>query len=145
MNKKNFILIGLVLVLAVIYAIHFTNWFRTETMSILCAERPARNGAAATRLFFSLGDDYELTEVKVVPLAALQADKHAQPVWHLVGDPSSDLVNTISYGQNIGGMTAAVEGSRAEPLQPGVTYRIFVTAGKIRGEHDFHIGVATGK
>ena len=102
----------------------------------------AQSGAPATQLFFGLGDDYELTEVKVVPLAALQTNKLAQPIWHLVGDPSSDSINTILYGQNIAGMNPAVAGSQAEPLQPGVTYRLFITAGKISGQHDFHIGAA---
>ena len=37
-------------------------------------------------------------------------------------------------------MDPAVEGSRPEPLQPGVTYRLFVAAGKIKGQHDFQIG-----
>jgi len=34
----------------------------------------------------------------------------------------------------------AIEGARPEPLQPGVIYRLFVTAGKIRGQHDFQLG-----
>jgi hypothetical protein len=39
-------------------------------------------------------------------------------------------------------MDPAVEGARPDPLQPGVIYRLFVTAGKVRGQHDFHIGAA---
>jgi hypothetical protein len=93
-------------------------------------------------LIFGLGDYYSLTEIKVVPLAALQTDKLAQPVWHLVSDSGSDDVNLFSYGQRINGMDPAVEGARPDPLQPGVIYRLFVTAGKVRGQHDFHIGAA---
>jgi hypothetical protein len=143
MNKKNFMLIGLVLVLAGVYATFFTDWFRPKTILIFHTPRPvrsARSGPAATQLIFGLGDYYSLTEIKVVPLAALQTDKLAQPVWHLVSDEGSDDVNKFSYGEKINGMDPAVEGARPEPLQPGVTYRLFVAAGKTRGQHDFQIG-----
>ena len=101
MKIKNFILVGLVLVLAVVYAVYFTDWFRPNTIHISSTSRPVRTVRAfragrpgapsrpirpgATQLFFDLKDDYELTELKVVPLAALQTNKLAQPVWHLVG------------------------------------------------------------
>jgi hypothetical protein len=146
MNKKYFMLIGLVLVLAGVYAAFFTDWFRPKTILISHTSRPARSarsGSATTRLSFSLGDYYSLTEVKVVPLAALQTDKLAQPVWHLVSDSGSDDVDQFFYGQKINGMDPAVAGARPEPLQPGVTYRLFVAAGKVRGQLDFHIGAAS--
>jgi hypothetical protein len=140
MNKKNFMLVGFALVLAAVYVIYFTDWFRPQTIQIFNTSRPARTGAAANPLIFGLGDYYSLTEIKVVPLAALQTDKLAQPVWHLVSDEGSDDVKQFFYGQRIRGMDPAVEGTRPDPLQPGVIYRLFVTAGKARGQHDFHIG-----
>jgi hypothetical protein len=142
MNKKNFMLVGFALVLAAVYVIYFTDWFRPQTIQIFNTSRPARTGAAANPLIFGLGDYYSLTEIKVVPLAALQTDKLAQPVWHLVSDEGSDDVKQFFYGQRIRGMDPAVEGTRPDPLQPGVIYRLFVTAGKARGQHDFHIGAA---
>jgi hypothetical protein len=140
MKKKDFMLIGLVLVLAAIYAVFFTDWFRTKTILISHTSRSMRVGAATGRIIFGLGDYYSLTEIKVVPLAALQTNKFAQPVWHLVSDEGSDDVNHFVYGQKINGMDPAVAGTRAEPLQPGVTYRLFVAAGKIKGQHDFQVG-----
>jgi hypothetical protein len=142
MNKKNFMLVGFALVLAAVYVIYFTDWFRPQTIQIFDTSRPARTGAAANPLIFGLGDYYSLTEIKVVPLAALQTDKLAQPVWHLISDEGSDDVKQFFYGQRIRGMDPAVEGARPDPLQPGVIYRLFVTAGKARGQHDFHIGAA---
>ena len=151
MDKKNFFLIGLVLVLAGVYAVYFTDWFKTKTIHISCTSRPVRTfraartaqpGAATTRLIFSLQDDYELTEIKVVSLDALKTNKLAQPAWHLIGDPSSDSINLFTYGQKIDGMNPAVAGTQAEPLQPGVMYRISVTDGKIKGQLNFHIGAA---
>lgn len=143
MNKKNYILIAVVLVLAAAYVVYFTDWFRPKAIEI--TSRPVRTnptGPAPTQLIFGLNGSYSLTEVRVVPLAALQTDKLAQPVWHLVSDEGSDDVNLFSYGQKISGMDSAVEGLRPEPLQPGVTYRLFVTAGRAKGQHDFHIGPA---
>jgi hypothetical protein len=151
MNKKNYFLIGLVLVLAGVYAFYFTDWFKTKTIHISCTSRPVRAfrtartaqpGAATSRLIFSLQDDYELTEIKVVSLDALKTNKLAQPAWHLIGDPSSDSINLFTYGQTIDGMNPAVAGTRADPIQPGVMYRISITDGKIKGHLDFHIGAA---
>jgi hypothetical protein len=146
MNKKNFTLIAIALVLAGIYAVCFTGWFRPKTIHISHASRAirsarsARSGPAATRFYFGLGDYYHLTEVKVVPLAALQTNKLAQPVWHLISNSGSNDVKLFFYGEKIKGMDPAVGGSQPEPLQPGVMYRIYVAAGKFRGQHDFQLG-----
>jgi len=142
MKTKDFVLIGLVLVLAGFYAAFFTDWFRAKTILISHTTRPGRAGAASSRTIFGLGNYYSLTEIKVVPLAALQTNKLAQPVWHLVSDEGSDDVDHFVYGQKINGMDPAIAGARPEPLQPGVAYRIFAAAGKIKGQHDFHIGPA---
>jgi len=144
MNKKSYILTAIALVLAGVYVFCFTDWFRAKPIQIFDTKRPARlvgrNGTAADRVIFGLPDYYSLTEIKVVPLAALQTNRLAQPVWHLVSDEGSDDVREFFYGQKINGMDPAVEGSHPEPLQPGVMYRLFVAAGKIRGQHDFHLG-----
>ena len=34
-------------------------------------------------------------------------------------------------------MKPEVPGARAQPLQPGVKYRLFVTDGSAKGQHDF--------
>ncbi len=148
MNKKNYALIAITLVLAGVYVIYFTDWFKPKTIQIVSTSRPLRTnqtGPATDRLIFGLNDTYSLTEVKVVPLAELQTNKLAQPVWHLVSDSGSDDVNQFFYGEQIRGMDPALDGTRPEPLQPGVTYRIFVAAGKASGQHDFHIGAVAGK
>jgi hypothetical protein len=142
MNKKNIILVALALVLAGVYVVYFTDWFKPKIIQISHTSRPgrARNGGTpVVQLNFGLGDYYELTEIKVVPLAALETNKLAQPVWHLVSDSGSDSLDHFVYGQKIEGMDPAVEGSRPQKLQPGVTYRLFIAAGKIKGQHDFEI------
>jgi len=62
------------------------------------------------------------------------------PVWHLISDSNSVPVKVFSYGQGIRGMKPAVAGSRAQPLETNVAYRLLVTAGKAKGQHDFEIG-----
>lgn len=145
--KKNLFLIGIVLVLAASYIIFFTDWFHPKTIQISHTSRPmaGRNGSVVSRLTFGLGDDYELTEVKVVPLADWQTNKDVEPLWHLVSDEGSDDVNLFFYGETIGGMDTFVDGAKPKPLQSGVTYRIFVAAGKVKGWHDFQIGAAAAK
>ena len=157
MNKKSYFLIGLVLVMAGIYVVYFTNWFKTGSIGIFTTQLGARMSgppsarmtaragtvaASANFLTFGLDDYYELTEIKVVPLAELQTNALAEPVWHLVGDPSSDSIKSFTYAQSVEGMVPAVNGLQPEPLETGVLYRIFVTDGKLKGQHDFHLGPA---
>jgi hypothetical protein len=143
MNKKNFILIAVVLALAGVYVVCFTDWFKPKTIQISHTARPGRfrnrPGAAtnAPPLTFGLGGDYKLTEIKVVPLAALQTNPLAQPVWHLVSDSNSVPTSYFTYGQGIRGMKPEVPGVRPQPLQPNVTYRLLLQAGSLKGQHDF--------
>src|SRR5581483_5759364 len=118
-------------------------WFRSNhVIQISHTTRPerTRTGESAPRLMFSLGQDYELTEVKVVPLAGWQNNPQTAPLWHLVSDQGSDDINRFAYGEKISGMDPAVEGAMPEPLQPGVKYLLLVTAGKDKGQHPFQIG-----
>lgn len=144
MNKKNYTLIAIAVVLAGVYVVYFTNWFKPKIMLISSTSRAIRTaqntpaGTAPVRLFFDLGgNDYSLTDVKVVPLAEWQTDKLTQPVWHLVAEEGSDDVGQFYYGENISGMDPDVDGARPQPLKPGVKYRLFVAAGKVKGQLDF--------
>ena len=144
MNKKNYALIAIVLVLVGVYVICFTGWFKPKTIQISKVSRPVRTsptGATSDQVFFALDNDYSLTEVKVVSIAALQSNKLAQPIWHLASDAGSDDVGQFPYGQQINGMDSVVAGTEPEPLKPGVTYRLFVAAGRAKGQLDFQLGV----
>jgi len=148
MTKKNFILIAFALALAGVYVFFFTNWFKPQTIQIYHASRAMRGlrpGAAKSDILpitFGFQRELELTEVKVVPLAALQANKDTLPIWHLVSDSNSVPIKFFFYGERIRGMKPEVSGSRPEPLQTNIVYRLFVTAGSIKGQHDFQ---AVGK
>lgn len=146
MTKKNVTLILFAGVLAIVYAIWFTNWFQPATVKIFHTSRNLRpnlrrspGGGALPNLIFGVNRQLRFTELKVVSAAQLETNKNPVPVWHLVSDSNSVPVKQFFYGQWIGGMRPAVSGVRAEPLETNVTYRLFIAAGKIKGEHDFEL------
>jgi len=142
MTNKNRLLIAVALVLGVIYVCFFTEWFRPQTIHIAHTSRNLRSRSQPETpppLIFALNLPFKLTEIKVVPLAEWQANPHTLPSWHLVRDSDPEPVKIFTYGQPIRGMKPAVPGAQPQPLQPNVVYRLFVTAGKARGWHDFKI------
>jgi hypothetical protein len=143
MTKKNWLLVAVALVLGVVYVRYFTDWFRPQTIHIAHASRNLRARAqpanAPPPLSFSLNRQCRLTEIKVVPLAAWSSNQDVSPVWHLISDSNSVPVRMFAYGQGIRGMKPAVAKSRAQPLETNVAYRLFVAAGKAKGQHDFEI------
>jgi hypothetical protein len=147
MTKKNLVLVLFAIVLAAVYAIWFTDWFRPTTVKIFHTsrnlrpnlQRDPRVGGALPTLNFGINRQLRFTELKVVPLPGFETNKNVLPVWHLVSDSNSVPMKTFFYGQGIGGMRPAIKGVRAEPLQTNVTYRLLITAGKIKGQHDFEL------
>jgi hypothetical protein len=132
MTKKNLWLILVALGLATVYAIWFSDWFRPKTVGIFHTTRNLR-------LSFGLSRRTQMTELKVVSVAALETNKAALPVWHLISDSNSVPVQQFAYGQHIGGMRPAISGVRAEPLVPNVIYRMFITTHGAKGQHDFQL------
>ena len=151
MTKKETILVGLAVILAGVYLGCFTDWLKEKHIGIEHAVRPnvtvpSRRGnpgnpanPSAYTLTFSLGREYKLTSVKVVPAAGFPTNQNVSPLWHLVGDAKSAPTRFIVYGLPIAGMKPLVTGANAEPLATGVEYRLIVEAGGIKGEHNFKI------
>lgn len=139
MTKKNLFLISLALGLGTVYAIWFTSWFRPTTIKIAHTSRIARVGPrrGEAQLLFRVNQRMRFTELRVVPLAQYETNKNVVPVWHLVSESNSVPVQDFFYGQSIGGMHPAFKGVRPEPLETNVTYRLFVTAGRAKGQQDF--------
>ena len=144
MPQKQWFLVAITLVLAVIYACCFTGWFQHKEIHIASTNRAAlsrvRVEGMSGSVTFGLDGRYRLTEVKVVPLAAWQANPAVVPVWHLVGNRKSAPIKFFVYGENISGMKPVIAGAKAGPLEDRVTYRLFVSAGSVKGQHDFWIG-----
>jgi len=143
MTKNNQLLLVCLVMLASIYAIWFTDWFRSDSVIIFHTSRyqqiRSQLGGASPSLMFILNRQLKLTEIKVVPLAALQTNPAVLPLWHLVSGSNSVPKKSFFYGQPIRGLKPAVPGSLPQPLETNVTYRLFVMAGKIRAEHDFEL------
>lgn len=146
MTKKNLVLVLFAIALATVYAVWFTDWFRPATVKIFHTSRNLRmnfrrgaGGGALQNLQFGVNHELRFTELKVVPLAGYQTNKNILPLWHLVSDSNSVPRKIFYYGEPLGGMRPALKGVRPEPLETNVTYRLFVTAGKIKGEHDFEL------
>ncbi len=134
-------------VLAVVYAIYFTGWFQPKIIHIVSTNarvnrvsrgRSSPADSPTVPIIFKLGRPCKLTELKVVALDEWQTNKSCLPLWHLVaGTNSVPITRPFYYGDYLPGMKPEVSGLRAQPLQPGVQYRLFVTDGSARGEHDF--------
>ena len=144
MTKKNWLLVILALGLGTVYVIYFSDWFKPKTVRIFHTSRNLRpqlqQGGVLPSLIFGLSRPLKLTELKVVPLAAWQTNNNVLPVWHLVSASNSVPVKMFFYGQRISGLKPAVPGDRPEPLDTNLIYRLFVTAGKTTGQHDFSLG-----
>ena len=142
MNKKIWQLV-LLLVLAAVYVIFFTDWFKTKHLMIHYTTRPT--GMAMRRratnlpptITFGFDQRYALKEIKVIAVAALATNNNPLPLWHLVSDSNSVPYESFHYGQQLRGMHPVVPGEHAAPLDPTQTYRLLVQAVKINGQHDF--------
>lgn len=146
MNKKQNWLIAALVVVAVVYVYFFTNWFKPKTIKIFDTSRQTMRRVRRFRgdddlpyVLFGMEGRFRLTEIKVVPLASFQTNSDTPPVWHLVSDSNSPPVQQFVYGQRIRGMKPAFAGDEPGDLETNVMYRLFVSAGRIKGQHDFEI------
>jgi len=145
MNKKNLISLAVLFVLVAAYAYFFTDWFKPRRIEIFHASRMIMRGGARVKagnantmmVLFGLNGAYKLTEVKVIPLDELKTNSLALPVWHLVSDSNSVPIKEFAYGVMIRGMKPAIGKEWPKPLETNETYRIFVAAGSVKGQHDF--------
>jgi hypothetical protein len=150
MTKKNWLLVVFLIALAACYLVWFTDWFKPGTIHVFHTVREIhyrRNGGeTGPRLIFGVEPaGIQLTEIKVVPLADFQKNRETLPIWHLVTDSNSAPVKDFIYGARIRGMRPAIAGAEAGPLQTNIIYRIFVKAGRAKGQHDFEIGGAAAQ
>ena len=146
MTKKNWLMIIVLLVLAGVYIFYFTDLFKPKVIHITSTSRAIRSrfrnaagGSEPVPVIFNLEPPGRLTEIKVVLLSGWQTNQNTLPVWHLIADANAVPLKYFVYGQHIRGLKPEVPGANAEPLVPGVMYRLFVTAGSVKGQHDFEV------
>jgi len=136
-------LAALALGLLAVYAVWFSDWFKPKTVEIFHTSRNlhanSKRGNVLENLIFGVRPKTRFTELKVVPLAEFETNKSAVAVWHLISDSNSVPVKSFYYGEHIHGMRPAIGGVQAEALDNDVTYRMFITAGNVKGQHDFEL------
>lgn len=146
MNLKNITLAVSIAVLAVVYAIYFTDWFRPKNIQIITQIRPMLQRGATQGVFpvaFGLNAKYQITSIQVFPAKELATNDLTPPVWSLAGDPKSAPVKAFSYAGSVAGMKPATAGVPPTPLHPGEEYVLIVeTEGKV-GRTNFFAGGKT--
>ncbi len=124
------------------------DYFRTDGIQIthrlspwMQARRPnARANDLGMPVTFMLNGFYKLTSVRVFESAKIETNKYAVPIWRIISDSNSVPTSSFNYGSYIKGMRPEAKGTRPEPLQPGVKYRLTVVTDKnLEGHHDFLI------
>ena len=90
-------------------------------------------------ILFGLSGQYRLTEVKVVPLTKFQSNPNTPSVWHLISDSNSVPIKMFTYGEYIHGMRPKYKGDRPQELVTNEIYRLFVAAGRAKGQIDFKV------
>jgi len=136
-------MVALLVVLAAVYVVYFTDWFKPKTLHLSHAVRdlhrgPARPGAMPS-LKFGIDRKIGLTDVRVVVGGDPSTNRNAVTVWHLVSDSNSIPMKTFFYGQYIPGMHPEIKGTRPQDLATNVPYLLMVRAGKYTGEHEFEL------
>jgi hypothetical protein len=121
------------------------DWFASDSIqishrSLTPRDGLERRGAAvplANPVVFLANRHLKLTSVRVVPVSELATNKYAHPVWELNSQSNSVPVDEFVYGHRIPGMKPSVKGGTADPLQPGVAYRLLIETGESKSQHDF--------
>lgn len=121
------------------------DWFAADSIQLMHRSRPARgafrrvgkDNPLIDPISFWFDRKVKLKSLKVVPVADLQTNQNALPLWYLVSESNSIPVKEFAYGVRIPGMHPASKETTPDPLEPGVTYRLLVEAGKEKITHDF--------
>ena len=118
MSKKDFTLAAVIILLVAgfyfyLYRdsfrkphIQISHTIRPDSAALLRASEEDSRSDPAYVVNFGLSQPCKLTSLKVVPLAELETNKYAPPVWELVSDSNSIPINGFSYGCPIPGASA---------------------------------------
>jgi hypothetical protein len=142
MDKKNTLLVIVLLALLSVYVIFFTDWFKPQVIKLFYSTRAIEYMHAREDLpyvLFGMEGRYRLTEIKVVSLDDLKNHPGAPALWHLVSKSTSPPIQRFTYGERIYGMKPEFKGEQPQDLVTNVTYRLFVAAGRAKGQIDFKI------
>ena len=145
MISKQTILLLTAIVLAGTYVYFFTDWINPPRIQIIAQTRPIQPRGRAAKTYpvsFLLDGKYRLTSVKVVPRSAYETNKYTPPLWHLISYTNAPFTQGFLYGQRLPGMKPWMTNARTERLEPNTSYRLFLQAGRAKGQMDFRTGDA---
>ena len=150
MNRKERMLVALVLVLGGLYVVVFSGWFGPKVIRVEHTVRSLREAygpggrrvdptgqQALGNVSFSLHKNYKLTSVKVVAAAEARTNKYPHAFWELTAKDGSQPVDALAYGLPVPGMSPKSSAVEPEPLEPGVQYCLLVEAGNWKGVREF--------
>jgi hypothetical protein len=153
MTKKQWMLLALAVLLGGLSLYLNRDWFMKEDIHISHRSRPQKSflrrgrppaaNATTDPVLFNFDTKLKLKTLKVVPLSDMATNKFAHAVWHLVSESNSVPTQEFAYGAPIPGMHPALKGVTADPLEPGVQYRLFIETGGRKAEHDFTAAART--
>lgn len=149
MKKQQLLLLAVGLALAGLFLYINQDWFSRNKIRIYHRNAPARalgprrgrpaNAAPPPSIFFGFDRKLTLTSIKVIPVGDIETNKYPHPIWEMISDSNSVPTAGFVYGMNVPGMKPAVKGATADPLEPGVKYRLIIETGPLKAEHDFTI------
>ena len=141
MFSKQNVLILTAVVLAGLYVYYFTDWINLPRIQIIAQTRPIQPRGPVAQVYpvsFLLDGQYQLKSVKVVAVGAYETNKLTPPLWHLVAYTNVPPTEGFLYGQRLPGMRPWLTNARPQRLEPNTVYRLFVQAGRAKGQIDFH-------
>ena len=142
MINKRFLLAALAVVLGGLLLYFNKDWFARRPIQIshrYHAFAARFSEGAAAPMLFEFNRTLKLTRVKVFCLDSSPTNTYARPLWQLVSDSNSVPTKGFVYGMNVPGMRPALAGVVADPLEPGLRYRLHVEAGSAKADHDFSL------
>jgi hypothetical protein len=147
MTSKQWMLVALAVVLGGMSLYLNKDWFAGDIIQIHHRSLPGRGrffrrnrlpAASDTEpVVFGFDRKLKLTSLKVIPVSEIETNKYPHPIWDLVATTNSVPIADFAYGMRIPGMRPRVPGATADPLEPGVNYRLLIQAGRLKGEQDF--------
>jgi hypothetical protein len=145
MTRKFWMLISFAVLLGAASFYFNRDWFGRQDIQIFHRNwrqpRPKASTAAdigpIEPLKFGLTRPVKMKSLEVVAVQDIATNRFPKILWHLVSDSNSIPTSEFVYGQWIRGMHPQFKGASATPLEPGVSYRLYVEVGSQKLEHDF--------
>jgi hypothetical protein len=141
-------LIALVVVLGGISLYLNRDWFAGDNIHISHRSLPSRglfkrkrptpaDNSPSNPVTFGFDRKLKLTSVQVFVLSAIETNKYALPIWHLISESNSVAMRDLTYGVPIKGMHPKVPNATPDELQPGEKYRLMIETASLKAQHDF--------